>query len=449
LSQTGRRRGLSAEPDRIDAAAADVCPSCANALTRPNVGQPWCSACEWNLGIYDPAVVPPRGWRWLDRRGHRTAFRLDRSLFEEFRRSRPSRPGWTRARIVLVAVSAMLVVLTLGCLVLGARLVTYRFPSLAIVPGMAFVMVAVGLRPRLGRRPPRRGTLRREQAPALFALVERVAGAAGAAAPHVIAVEPDYNASTGRVGLRRQSVLRLGVPLWIALEPRMRVALLAHEIAHDLNGDPARGLIVQPALSTFRRIAEATGGHLTIGGIAGPDRGHVNIAQVIVELGLWLVSRVFLLVHVGLAALGMRDHQRAEYLADAVAVDVAGSDAMVALLDRLVLLPGIATLIAYNAETTLPARWRGMADSFHVSRLGRLAQQRQLTMRDTSLWHSHPPTGLRARMVEAWPARAGTVELSDAESARIDDELAGWYAAAHRRILGTRDFRGERRPAVG
>jgi Zn-dependent protease with chaperone function len=390
--------------------------------------------------------MPPHGWRWLDRQGHRMAFRLDRSLFEELRGSPPGRPGWTAARIVLVAVSVMLVVLTLGCLVLGVWLVTYRFPSPTIVAGIPLVLVAVGLRPRLGRTPPRRGTLRREQAPTLFALVDRVAAAAGAVAPHVIAVDPDYNASTGRVGLRRRSALRLGVPLWITLEPRMRVALLAHEVAHDLNGDPARGLIVQPALTAFRRIADATGGHLTIVGIAGPDRQPVNIVQLIVELGLWMVSRIFLLVHVGLAALGMRDHQRAEYLADAVAVDVAGTEAMVSLLDRLVLLPGIATLIAYNAETTLPARWRGMAESFHASRLDRLAQ-RQLTMRATSLWHSHPPTGLRARMVEGWPARAGTVELSDEESARIDHELAGWYAAAHRRILGSRDFRGDRQPS--
>ena len=35
--------------------------------------------------------------------------------------------------------------------------------------------------------------------------------------------------------------MRLGLPLVSVLEPQERVALIAHEIAHDVNGDPARG----------------------------------------------------------------------------------------------------------------------------------------------------------------------------------------------------------------
>jgi hypothetical protein len=63
-------------------------------------------------------------------------------------------------------------------------------------------------------------------------------------------------------------------------------------------------------------------------------------------------------------------------------------------------------------------------------------------MRETSLWDSHPPAGLRARMVEARPAREPLIELSEDESARIDRELAGWYGASHRRLLGAEGFHG-------
>jgi heat shock protein HtpX len=422
----------------------DLCPECRGALVRPETGQPWCPACEWNLGVYDPEVVPARGWRWLDRHGHRLALRLDRALFARFALERPSQPGWTAARAVLVAISAILVLLPLGCLALGMWLIVHDFPSWRVLPGLLLIGVAIGLRPRLGRLPQRRLTLRRDQAATLFALIDRVAAAAGASAPDVVAVEPAYNARTARAGLRRRSVLSLGIPLWMTLPPALRVALLAHELGHQVNGDPSRGLLVRPALDTFRILAQTTGVDRTLGGIATNERWRGNFLEVLADLVLWALSRVFLLAHVGLSALAMRDHQRAEYLADAVAVDVAGTDPVVALLDRLVLLPPIVTLLAYNAETTGPERWRTLADSFHRSRAGELPQLRQLTTRDTSIWDSHPPAGLRARMVEAWPRREPAVALTDEDSDRIDRELAGWYAATHRRILGTRDFRPAR-----
>jgi len=425
-------------------ASTDPCPACAGPLTRPNIGQPWCVACEWNLGVYDPAVIPARGWRWLSRVDHGLAFRLDRELSDAFAAERPEPGGWTPARAILVGVSALLVLLILACAGLGIELIAVDFPSLTIVPGVLLILLAVALRPRFTRRPERRLTLRREQAPMLFALVDRVAAAVGGPAPRVLAVAPEFNASAARVGLRQVPALVLGIPLWITLGPSLRVALLAHELAHQVNGDPTRGLLVRPALDTFRELARSTGAERTAGEIASPDRPGANFFVMILELALWAISRVFLLVYLGLCALALRDHQRAEYLADAKAADAAGSAGMVELLDRLVLLHDTATLIAYNAATRAPARWRGMAESLCASRAGDLPALRQLTMRETSVWRSHPPSGLRARVIEAWPARQPLVELTEEESARIDAELAGWYGATHRRMLGAEDYRGER-----
>src|SRR5262249_18299791 len=88
-------------------------------------------------------------------------------------------PGWTAARIVLVTISALLMLLTLACLGLGAFLIVDGFPNWFMVPGVLLILVAVALRPRLGRAP-RRGALRREEVPTLYALIDRVAAAAGA-----------------------------------------------------------------------------------------------------------------------------------------------------------------------------------------------------------------------------------------------------------------------------
>lgn len=422
---------------------ATSCPACGEALTHPDQGLAWCPACEWNLGRYDREVEPPRGWRWLDWLGHRMAFRLDGALFQELSTHPPDRPGWTPTRVLLVAFSALLGLVMAGCLVVGVWLVVDDFPSRSLVVGLALILLTVVLRPRLGRRPARNRILRRDEAPTLFALVDRVATAVGTAAPRVIAVDETFNAATGRFGLRRRTVLLFGMPLWITLGPAERVALLAHELGHQINGDPTRGLFVQPALGTFHILASSTGANRSIREVVFARHGIATVFQFFLEVVLWMISRVFLLIHVGLSALGMRDHQRAEYLADQVAVEVAGTTAMVSLLDRFILIEPIARLVAYRAETAAPDSSGALVQEYHESVRSDLPRLGQLTMRHTSLWDSHPPTGLRARMVRAWPTRAAEVRSSPSESARIDVELAGWYRAVHRLVLGTRDFRGK------
>jgi hypothetical protein len=58
-----------------------------------------------------------------------------------------------------------------------------------------------------------------------------------------------------------------------------------------------------------------------------------------------------------------------------------------------------------------------------------------LSVRDeTSLFASHPPTGLRAKLIESRPYQPGTVVLTDAEAARIDEELAAAYESARRSL---------------
>ena len=85
-----------------------------------------------------------------------------------------------------------------------------------------------------------------------------------------------------------------------------------------------------------------------------------------------------------------------------------------------------------------------MAASLCASRQVDMASLRQLGTRRTSVWDSHPPNGLRARMVEAWPHRDPRVVFTEVDSARVDGEPAGRYARAHRAFLGARDYRGPR-----
>ena len=407
----------------VERAELTQCPKCGHPLTKPQEGYSWCPACEWQL---DEGLKEP---------GQRVAFRLDKAMFNQFADRPPGRPGWTSSSVVLTVIAIVLWLLVLSAFIGGIWLVVATFPSVLVLLGLALIGLALLVRPRLGRSPQKRLLLNRDSAPTLFSLVDRVAVAAGAPIPEHIVVDPDYNASYGRVGLRQTAVLQIGIPLWIILTPGMRVALLAHELGHRVNGDPTRGLIVRPALTTFAELADWTGANISLHSIL--VRGH-NTAPI--EVVVWLISRIFLGVHLGLTALGMRDHQRSEYMADGISSKVAGSRSAAQLLDWLTLLPEIAIALAYNADTVPPKRWRDLGEKIAASRGAALPELRQLSRRQTSLWSSHPPSGLRSQMIAAWPQYDPQVHLSDEDSAQIDSELSAWYAATHRKLLGTREY---------
>jgi hypothetical protein len=109
-------------------------------------------------------------------------------------------------------------------------------------------------RPRFGRVPKYATKVTPAEAPELYRLVGDVAAALSAPVPAVYVEEDVFNASASRVGLRRRPVLVLGLPLWNVLSAQQRVALLGHELGHFVNGDPRRGLLVQPAVGGLQRL---------------------------------------------------------------------------------------------------------------------------------------------------------------------------------------------------
>src|SRR5262249_8626043 len=137
------------------------------------------------------------------------------------------------------------------------------------------------------------------------------------------------------VGVRRRRVLTLGLPLLLLLEPQQRVALVAHELAHARNGDSTRGLVVGSSVRALAEFYAALAPEPSRdGSIAWDDLGFFDM---IVNGILWLISRpayglLLLQLH-----LLLRDSQRAEYLADALAARVAGTEATVGLHERLLL----------------------------------------------------------------------------------------------------------------
>lgn len=419
-------------------ASSPKCPECQTPVVKPERGRPWCPKCEWNLAEFDPRGRIPFGWRLLIKPAYRRAFKQDQALYDEFSARRPDDHPRTASHLFLVALSLVMALGTFVCALMGVVYVSEG--GVMVLAGLGLILTALILRPRLGRLPKPARRLRREAAPTLYGLVDRIAEAAGTPAPDFISIAFSYNAGTGRAGLFQRRFMTLGIPMWLVLEPEQKVALLGHEMGHWAYRGSNRSLLVQPTIRTFAVLTDYTQFRESVVQVA--NRRGMNGFELAFRTVMRLVSTIFLLVYLGLSALGMRDQRRAEYLADGTAADVAGTDALVGLCERTLLLTRIANVVGYNAETKRSLQWLGLAGQIHTNRREDVPTLAQATMRATSLWDSHPPLGLRMRMAKAWPAQKPKVEMTAAESAAIDKELNDWYAAAHAAILGARDFRG-------
>jgi len=372
---------------------------------------PWCSACEWNLAAFDRFTVPPEwGNRFLDRIAHRVAFWLDGYGFNRSAGASVRRHRGRVGRGLVLGLSALVVALGPAALIGGVYLM-FEGPGATPYLGLVLALFAVAVRPRFDRGlPDGMWVVTREAAPALYAVLERVAAAARAPMPHVIGFDPNVNASAGRWGRRR--VLCLGLPLWAALPAQQRVALLSHELGHFVNRDVRSVRLVASARRTLSTLINALGGALfrVFGPLAIP-----------IMLPLDLTFALLLV-------LGQRDGQRAEYLADRIASEVAGATATAELLDFLLFTGDLVpTLMATRGRAARPDDWRAAGEQARRGAADlELLRQRSLRTQ-ASLLATHPPAGRRARMVRAHPDQPPAVTMSEAEAKRIDAELSPCY----------------------
>ena len=270
-------------------------------------------------------------------------------------------------------------------------------------------------RPRFGPLP---GTeVTEEQAPELHRLVREVAGVMGAARPARLVLIPEVNAYMGHGGFPPRPTLGLGLPLWYGLLPQERVAILAHELAHDLSGDPARGGLIGAAL---HMLAQAYM-------VMRPDsvmRFDPSIVEMIGNALMALLAWIPLGLYQLLLSLMGASHQRAEFRADLLAAGVAGTPATVSALDKLHL--GHLLESAVHKQRHDPERPHAFAELRHM--WDTLPEEQRQMRRDeraaqrTQLSATHPPTADRLQVVRSHPAEA-QLHLDDAWAARIDAEL--------------------------
>lgn len=155
------------------------------------------------------------------------------------------------ARFAALVLSLLVIVSTIA-------LVPFALWLLVVLPNRVMGVIAAvlvlgvvwSIRPRRPRLP--HGAAPLEAGPQITGLLAEVAAAAGTRPPRTVALTSDINAAVYDGPRSQGRVLLLGAPMWLALEPQARVALLGHELGHFASGDTRRHGVVGAAFDVLQ-----------------------------------------------------------------------------------------------------------------------------------------------------------------------------------------------------
>lgn len=162
----------------------------------------------------------------------------------------------------------------------------------------------------------------------LLATVQRQAETAGIGMPEVAVYDaPDVNAfATGMS--RNKALVAVSTGLLNAMSQDEAEAVLAHEISHVANGDMITLALIQGVVNTFVIFLSRVIGHLVDRVVFKTQRGHGP--------AFWITSIIAQLVLGVLAStIVMWFSRRREFRADAGGAHLAGSQKMIAALEKL------------------------------------------------------------------------------------------------------------------
>jgi hypothetical protein len=125
---------------------------------------------------------------------------------------------------------------------------------------------------------------------------------------HALRLTFEFNSSISFCGPARRRSLALDVPMLMTLNAQETVALLSHELAHTVNGDPGRGLLIGGALESLQNWYQGLQGivHSPL------SVGLAFLLLIVFKVIAAVASAIVFAVYYVLALLTWRSHQRAE-----------------------------------------------------------------------------------------------------------------------------------------
>lgn len=405
----------------------ESCPECGTAIIADKGFSSWCPECNWNVNPLREEESAGLLQRIYERMGRTVgeALKRDAKLFG-FERT----GGWL-TRFWLLGLSLFINGFTLFLAFVGMWLLTTQFPNpFAIIGAIILIGMAWIVRPQLGKLPSH--TLSRDKHGALYSLVDRVCDSMDAPHFDFIVIDDQFNAFCGQCGIKRRRVLTLGLPLIDILKSQELVALIGHEAAHGRNNDPFRGIFAGTAIHTLFKWHHM----LYPDCLWEPEEGIRNLGIIPMKLIFLCLSYLVKGLAVLIMHLGYRESQLAEFRADLFGSQVAGTKAMLAMMEKC-----HYDNTVYNAQQTYTLA--GQNQSFwailqeHVNalpanELERLRRMQQIE--GARMDSTHPPTVDRLQVINSHPFDTPKVQLSENEYTRIKNDLVDYYERIEHKI---------------
>lgn len=328
----------------------------------------------------------------IERRYKAYVERQDKALFEALKRGESLRPRLTLGKLLAFGLALLIHASTILILIVGIALIISRFfGPFSICYGALLIFCAVVVRPRVNKMPDE-DIVPKDKFPTLYQFTDQIAADLDAPPIDLIIINEIHNASFGRAGYRNRRILTLGYPLWMQLDARERIALTAHELAHNVNGDFTRNWVVGGAINSLAQWYN----------VLYPEHlfrsrfGRGGIWGAPIKLVMLIFANIALLWALGLLHLLLHESRRAEYLADYLGAQVAGSEAAISLLTKI--------------------------------------RQRQMWMKNLPIT-THPPTEYRIEFLRTKYFAEEGISPSPEQNARIDAEFAALEPEMSRRKL--------------
>jgi Zn-dependent protease with chaperone function len=198
-----------------------------------------------------------------------------------------------------------------------------------IVFGLVFLGVSWFTRPRFGKLKKEEKIAARKEFPELYGMIDDLAVSMGTNKIDGIILDERYNASITKIGWRRKTIVRIGLPLFSALTPDEQCAILAHELGHYLNKDLTYGFYIGTALDTLAEWYD----------MLDPVDSDQQFEYTVIEMVTNIVMKAFSIIpyflYFILLHLLWNDTQTGEYLADYRAAEMSGSDTTGKALEKV------------------------------------------------------------------------------------------------------------------
>jgi len=254
----------------------ETCPQCGTEMPVNTSYVTWCNQCEWNI---DPDVEKKKK-KLTERFFENVGKVLTDDLCERLQKDPSYKSPLNLSKTLAFLMATLIHGVGLFLIYLGIK-TFWNIPPLISLLLIAAGLVFMPRIPRIKSMP-----VLKEAFPELFDTMKQVTDALGSKEIDAVYLSSDFNAFytrafvKGSFGLKR--VLCIGLPLFYILEPQERIALIAHEIAHGVNKDVARGIYVGTALNTLRTWYQ----------IIAPEADQMDMGLILLSKTLLLIPRL-------------------------------------------------------------------------------------------------------------------------------------------------------------